>query len=118
LKRKEADIDDWQKNKVAKARQKMRKIEVRFLTTDHLRWIKSFPNQSRVCTSIENQMELEKKRAEAAGKMQKKIEQAQRKADKKKVKEQAAIGNQIDGVERALEKMSKTGKLPWSLAFL
>jgi hypothetical protein len=33
LQRKEAVIDDWQKKKVAKARQKMRKTEVRFLTT-------------------------------------------------------------------------------------
>ncbi|KAL6601292.1 hypothetical protein ACP70R_044512 [Stipagrostis hirtigluma subsp. patula] len=29
LKRKEADIDDWQKNKIAKARQKMRQTDVR-----------------------------------------------------------------------------------------
>ena len=60
-------------------------------------------------------MILEKKRAEAGEKMQKEIKRAQRKADKKKVKEQAAIANQIAGVERALVKMSRTG---WSLAFL
>ena len=35
--------------------------------------------------------------------MQKEIKRAQRKADKKKVKEQAAIANQIAGVERAVE---------------
>jgi hypothetical protein len=63
-------------------------------------------------------MKLEKKRAEAAGKMQKEIRHAQRKADKKKVKKQAATSNQIAGVERALGKMLRTGKLPWSLAFL
>lgn len=90
LKRKEADVDDWQRNKVAKARQKMRNTE----------------------------LELEKKRAEAGEKMQKAIKRAQRKADKKKVREQAATANQIAGVERALVKMSRTGKLPWSLAFL
>ncbi|XP_062221044.1 uncharacterized protein LOC133920441 [Phragmites australis] len=90
LKRKEADIDDWQKNKIAKARQKMRQTEVK----------------------------LENKRAQAGEKMQKAIKHAQRKADKKKVKEQAATANQIAGVERALVKMSRTGKLPWSLAFL
>ena len=48
-------------------------------------------------------MILEKKRAEAGEKMQKEIKRAQRKADKKKVKEQAAIANQIAGVERAVE---------------
>ncbi|GJM86355.1 hypothetical protein PR202_ga02208 [Eleusine coracana subsp. coracana] len=90
LKKNEADIDDWQKNEVAKARQKMRKTE----------------------------MKLEKKRAQAGAKLQKKIQHAQRKADKKKVKEQAATANQIASVERALGKMSRTGKLPWSLAFL
>ncbi|GJN21755.1 hypothetical protein PR202_gb09268 [Eleusine coracana subsp. coracana] len=90
LKKKEADIDDWQKNEVAKARQKIRKTE----------------------------MKLEKKRARAGMKLQKKIQHAQRKADKKKVKEQAATANQIASVERALGKMSRTGKLPWSLAFL
>jgi hypothetical protein len=63
-------------------------------------------------------LNLEKKRAEAGEKMQKEIKRAQRKADKKKVKEQAATANQIAGVERALVKMSRTGKLPWSLAFL
>ena len=63
-------------------------------------------------------MILEKKRAEAREKMQKEIKRAQRKADKKKVKEQAATTNQIAGVERALVKMLRTGKLPWSLAFL
>jgi hypothetical protein len=63
-------------------------------------------------------MKLEKKRAEAGQKMQKAIRKAQRKADKKKVKEQAATANRIAGVEKALEKMSRTGKLPWSLAFL
>jgi len=46
---------------------------------------------------------LEKKRAEAREKMQKEIKRAQRKADKKKVKEQAATANQIAGVERAVE---------------
>lgn len=63
-------------------------------------------------------MKLEKKRAEAVQKMQKAIKQAQKKADNKKIKEQAATANQIAGVERALVKMSRTGKLPWSLAFL
>ncbi|TVU28950.1 hypothetical protein EJB05_20489 [Eragrostis curvula] len=90
LRKKEAEIDDWQKNKVAMARQKLRKTE----------------------------MKLEKLRAEAADKMQKEIKHAQKKADKKKVKEQVATANQMRGVERALEKMEKTGKLPWSLAFL
>lgn len=33
LKKKEAEIDDWQKNQVALARQKMRKTEVCFVTT-------------------------------------------------------------------------------------
>jgi hypothetical protein len=65
-----------------------------------------------------NQLKLEKKRAEAAEKMQRSIKHAQKKADKKKVKEQAATKVQIDGVERALDKMSRTGRLPWSLAFL
>lgn len=74
----------------------------------------SFP----LCISTQNQMKLEKKRALAGEKMQKKIQHTQRKADKKKVKEQAATANQIAGVERALQKMSRTGKLPWSLAFL
>jgi len=55
---------------------------------------------------------LEKKRAEAAEKMQKAIKHAQKKADKKKVKEQVATKVQIDGVERALGKMSRTGRLP------
>jgi uncharacterized membrane protein (DUF106 family) len=64
------------------------------------------------------QLKLEKKRAEAAEKMQKAIKHAQKKADKKKVKEQVATKVQIDGVERALDKMSRTGRLPWSLAFL
>ncbi|KAL6633845.1 hypothetical protein ACP70R_026516 [Stipagrostis hirtigluma subsp. patula] len=90
LKRKEADIDDWQKNKIAKARQKMRQTEAK----------------------------LEKKRAEAGQKMQKAIKRAERKADKKKAKEEEAIAKQIAGVEKALERMSRTGKLPWSLAFL
>ncbi|KAJ1280279.1 hypothetical protein BS78_04G219200 [Paspalum vaginatum] len=90
LKRKESDIDDWQRNKIAKARQNMRNTELK----------------------------LEKKRAEAGEKMQKAIKHTQRKADKKKVKEQAATAKQIAGVERALVKMSRTGKLPWSLAFL
>ncbi|KAM0922751.1 hypothetical protein ACQ4PT_005979 [Festuca glaucescens] len=90
LKIKEANIDVWQKNKIAQAREKMTNTE----------------------------MKLEKKRAEAVQKMQKAIRKAQRKADKKKVKEQAATANRIAGVERALEKMSRTGKLPWSLAFL
>ena len=63
-------------------------------------------------------MELEKKRAEAAAKMQKAIKKAQRKADKKKVKEQAATASKIAGVERALEKMYRTEKLPWSLSYL
>lgn len=90
LRSKEANIDDWQKNKIAQARAEMTKTE----------------------------MNLEKKRAEAVEKMQKAIRKAQRKADKKKVKEQAATANQIAGVERALVKMSRTGKLPWSLAFL
>ncbi|KAL6911682.1 hypothetical protein ACP4OV_000487 [Aristida adscensionis] len=90
LKTKEANIDDWQKNKIAKARRKMRQTEEK----------------------------LEKKRAEAGEKMQKAIKRAEKKADKKKVKEQAAIANQIAGLEKALLKMSRTGKLPWSLAFL
>ncbi|KAM0864319.1 hypothetical protein ACQ4PT_044008 [Festuca glaucescens] len=90
LKIKESNIDVWQKNKIARAREKM----------------------------TNNEMKLEKKRAEAVEKMQKAIRKAQRKADKKKVKEQAATANQIAGVEKALEKMSRTGKLPWSLAFL
>lgn len=90
LKKKEADIDDWQRKKTIKARQKMRSAELK----------------------------LEKKRAEIAEKMQKAIKRAQKKADKKKVKEQVATKVQIDGVERALDKMSRTGKLPWSLAFL
>ncbi|XP_051193466.1 uncharacterized protein [Lolium perenne] len=90
LKIKEANIDVWQKNKIAQAREKMTNTE----------------------------MKLEKKRAEAGQKMQKAIRKAQRKADKKKVKEQAATANRIAGVEKALEKMSRTGKLPWSLAFL
>ena len=64
------------------------------------------------------QLKLEKKRAEAAEKMQRAIKHAQKKADKKKVKEQVATKVQIDGVERALDKMSRTGRLPWSLAFL
>ena len=63
-------------------------------------------------------MELEKKRAEAVEKMQKAIRKAHKKADNKKVKEQAATANKIAGVERALDKMSRTGKLPWSLAWL
>ncbi|PNT69176.1 hypothetical protein BRADI_3g50721v3 [Brachypodium distachyon] len=90
LKRKEANIDDWQKSKITLARNEMTKTE----------------------------MKLEKKRAEAVQKMQKAIKQAQKKADNKKIKEQAATANQIAGVERALVKMSRTGKLPWSLAFL
>jgi len=32
LKRKETDIDDWQRNKIAKARQKMRNTEVCLIT--------------------------------------------------------------------------------------
>ena len=63
-------------------------------------------------------MKLEKKRAEAVEKMQKAIKEAQRKADKKKVTEQAATANKIAGVERALKKMSRTGTLPWCLDFL
>ena len=63
-------------------------------------------------------MKLEKKRAEAVEKMQKAIKEAQRKADKKKVTEQAATANKIAGVERALKKMSTTGTLPWCLDFL
>jgi hypothetical protein len=63
-------------------------------------------------------MELKRKRAEAVEKMQKAIKKAQKKADNKKVKEQAATANKIAGVERALKKMSRTGKLPWSLAWL
>jgi uncharacterized membrane protein (DUF106 family) len=64
------------------------------------------------------QIKLEKKRARAAEKMQKAIKDAQKKADKKKIKEHAATDNQIASVERAMVKMSRTGKLPWSLAFL
>ncbi|KAM0822426.1 hypothetical protein ACQ4PT_071502 [Festuca glaucescens] len=73
LKIKEANIDVWQKNKIAQAREKMTNTE----------------------------MKLEKKRAEAVQKMQKAIRKAQRKAGKKKVKEQAATANRIAGVEKA-----------------
>ncbi|CAM0944937.1 unnamed protein product [Alopecurus aequalis] len=90
LKSKEANIDVWQKKKIAQARDKMTNTE----------------------------RKLEKKRAEAVEKMQKAIKNAQRKADKKKVTEQAATANKIAGVERALEKMSRTGTLPWCLDFL
>uniref|UniRef100_A0A0E0CPB9 Remorin C-terminal domain-containing protein n=1 Tax=Oryza meridionalis TaxID=40149 RepID=A0A0E0CPB9_9ORYZ len=90
LRRKEADIDEWQMNQVTQAKEKMKRIEIK----------------------------LEKKRARAAEKMQKAIKDAQKKADKKKIKEHAATDNQIASVERAMVKMSRTGKLPWSLAFL
>uniref|UniRef100_A0A0D9VJ43 Remorin C-terminal domain-containing protein n=1 Tax=Leersia perrieri TaxID=77586 RepID=A0A0D9VJ43_9ORYZ len=90
LRRKEADIDDWQMNQVTQAKEKMKRIEIK----------------------------LEKKRAQAAEKMQKAIKNAQKKADKKKIKEHAATDEQIAGVERAMVKMSNKGKLPWSLAFL
>ncbi|KAF0922100.1 hypothetical protein E2562_024672 [Oryza meyeriana var. granulata] len=90
LKRKEANIDDWQMNQVTQAKEKIKRTEIK----------------------------LEKKRAKAAEKMQKAIKDAQKKADKKKIKEQAATAKKIDSVERALLKMSRTGKLPWSLAFL
>uniref|UniRef100_A0ACD5YSW2 Uncharacterized protein n=2 Tax=Avena sativa TaxID=4498 RepID=A0ACD5YSW2_AVESA len=90
LRSKEASIDAWQKNKIAQARAEMTKTE----------------------------RKLEKQRAEAVEKMQKAISKAGRKADNKKVKEQAATASQIAGVERALEKMSRTDKRPWSLAYL
>ncbi|KAL5208731.1 hypothetical protein ABZP36_033166 [Zizania latifolia] len=90
LKRKEADIDDWQKNQITQAKDKMKRIEIK----------------------------LEKKRAKGEKKMQKAMKYAEWKADKKKVKEQAATDNQIARVERAMVKMSRTEKLPWSLAFL
>lgn len=64
------------------------------------------------------QKKLEKQRAEAVVKMQKAIEDAERRADKKRVKKQAATNSRIDGVKRALEEMSRTGRLPWTLAFL
>ncbi|KAF7090338.1 hypothetical protein CFC21_093102 [Triticum aestivum] len=90
LNQKEAQIDKWQKNKIAQARHKLTKTEKK----------------------------LEKQRAEAAVKMQKAIEDAERRADKKRVKKQAATNSRIDGVKRALEEMSRTGRLPWTLAFL
>uniref|UniRef100_A0A8R7QUQ0 Remorin C-terminal domain-containing protein n=1 Tax=Triticum urartu TaxID=4572 RepID=A0A8R7QUQ0_TRIUA len=90
LNQKEAQIDKWQKNKIAQARHKLTKTEKK----------------------------LEKQRAEAVVKMQKAIEDAERRADKKRVKKQAATNSRIDGVKRALEEMSRTGRLPWTLAFL
>jgi hypothetical protein len=39
LKSKEADIDDWQRKKIAKAKQKMRSAEVCSVTSVLLKWI-------------------------------------------------------------------------------
>ncbi|XP_040377215.1 uncharacterized protein LOC102708416 [Oryza brachyantha] len=90
LRRKEADINDWQMKKVTQAKEKMKRIEIK----------------------------LEKKREKAAERMQKAIKYAQKTADKKKHKETAATDNQIARVENEVRKMSRTDKLPWSLAFL
>ncbi|XP_038976494.1 uncharacterized protein LOC103716556 isoform X1 [Phoenix dactylifera] len=89
--RKEAEaIDEWEKKQITRAKMDMKEFEIK----------------------------LDKRRSRAMEKMQRKIRTTQKKAEKKKLKEQAAAAKKIATVNKAFDKISSTGKLPWMLVFV